>query len=357
MSWLDTMFQITTTIYSAGSLVASRAKVNFVSGATAVDNPGQGRVDVTITAGASPAGSNGDLQMKSGTALAAAHLNDNGTTVVASLPVAFGAGAAASQGAHRFDSNAAQAGAWYGFGGSDYPIWTTDSSGNLYLGGSSAWASFAPTLNVSGYSYVSINVGSTAYFIVGAGLCQAWQPLKVFDSAAPATPTGGGVLFSVGGAPNWIDTTGHVHQLSDVSECLAVDFTTASTVAVNTNLAMNLGAADVWIVDFCLFVSLASGTAGIKVAVTTPAGATLRGVDEGMLTTLSTISWSSYTAGAGLLGPFNTIAGVAGCVKGTMRVKGGGTAGALTIQVASGAAVNATVYAGSWLRARRAVEV
>lgn len=49
MSWLDRFFLGRATVYAAGVFVATEAAINFVSGASAVDNPGAGRVDITCT--------------------------------------------------------------------------------------------------------------------------------------------------------------------------------------------------------------------------------------------------------------------------------------------------------------------
>lgn len=63
MSWLDAFFQTGyKTVAIAGVPLAVESILNFVSGATAVDNPGLGRTDVTIAAGRIPQAlaSNGD---------------------------------------------------------------------------------------------------------------------------------------------------------------------------------------------------------------------------------------------------------------------------------------------------------
>lgn len=51
MSWLDTLIYGYKTVAGAAVAVVSRPTINFVSGATVVDNPGTNSTDVTISAG------------------------------------------------------------------------------------------------------------------------------------------------------------------------------------------------------------------------------------------------------------------------------------------------------------------
>lgn len=81
MSWLDPIFQGISNIMQAGASIASRRSLNFVSGASVADNPTQGRVDVTITAGV-PAGATNQLQTNAGAgAFGFAPIAFSGTTL------------------------------------------------------------------------------------------------------------------------------------------------------------------------------------------------------------------------------------------------------------------------------------
>ena len=81
MSWLDSFFQTTVTVDQAGTVVGSRAKINFI-GATVADNPAQQRVDITVAAAA--AGSASQIQYNNAGNLGGVPIAFNGTTTLTS---------------------------------------------------------------------------------------------------------------------------------------------------------------------------------------------------------------------------------------------------------------------------------
>jgi hypothetical protein len=79
LSWLDAYFQTGyKTIAIAGVPVAAEPILNFVSGATAADNPGLGRTDVTISGG----GGGGGVTWQLGTDTAYTVTGTSGTQFV-----------------------------------------------------------------------------------------------------------------------------------------------------------------------------------------------------------------------------------------------------------------------------------
>lgn len=143
-----------------------------------------------------------------------------------------------------------------------------------------------------------------------------------------------------------------------VSISLLADFnSTTSLSAQPTNLTFPVAAGDIWLVEFGGRWSLASGTAGVKLAVSAPTGAVLDGgiwADLGALTT----GTSAVIASTALSSAFNTVAATLEPFEGYCRIKMDGTnAGSITLQIAPAAAVVATVKAGAWMRASRVTEV
>lgn len=183
-------------------------------------------------------------------------------------------------------------------------------------------------------------------------------PVAIVDAAAPATPTGKVVHYAEGDVPKVVEPSGIVTQLSEVSLCLAADFTTSATTAQPTNLTFAMGANDVWIVEFEGVWNVASGAAGAKIAIAGPGTALIEGGIFAEGASLTADSTGRISALGTLSSAFNTGANVTEPVKGFFRIKGdGATAGAVTFEVASGAAVVLTLKKGFHLRARRVVEV
>lgn len=144
-----------------------------------------------------------------------------------------------------------------------------------------------------------------------------------------------------------------------VKQSLFADFSsTTSTSAQNTNLSIPVGANDVVLVEWGGNCSLASGTSGIKFALTGPTGATIEGGEYGELAAVTASTFFRMSALATLIGPFNTVAATLEGVEGNARIKMDGTHGGnIVLQCAPVAAVVATLKAGFWMRVSLVTEV
>jgi hypothetical protein len=135
---------------------------------------------------------------------------------------------------------------------------------------------------------------------------------------------------------------------------LTANFTTTATAATSTALTFAIGANEVWVVDVQL-TAQCSSTGGSKYAVAAPTGATIEGWIYSSLAAITTLSYQRLTA-------INTLNATALHTVATtpapdvlrFTITNGSTAGAVTIQAASGTSgQTTTLFLGSALRAQR----
>jgi hypothetical protein len=136
---------------------------------------------------------------------------------------------------------------------------------------------------------------------------------------------------------------------------ISADFTTNATTATNvTGLFFPIGINEIWVFRFHLGIGKASGTAGIKMAMSFPSGTTLHGNVWGSTTPLTAFTLSTITASATLTAEVYAITAAS---TGKMHVWGRAastsTAGNIQLQVASVTSQNAIITAGSHLEATR----
>jgi hypothetical protein len=135
---------------------------------------------------------------------------------------------------------------------------------------------------------------------------------------------------------------------------LASNFTTTATAATSTALTFNIGATETWMVTVQL-TTQCSSTGGVKYAIAGPASSTIEGWLYSSLAAITTLSYQRLTA-------INTLTATAVHTVATtpapdilaFTITGGGTAGAVTIQAASGTSgQTTTIFAKSSLQAVR----
>lgn len=136
---------------------------------------------------------------------------------------------------------------------------------------------------------------------------------------------------------------------------LASNFTTTNATATSTALTFQIGANEVWIVD-CQLTAQCSSTGGVKYAVAAPTGATIEGWIYSSTSAVTTLSYQRITATGTLNGTaLHTVAATPAPDILRFTITNGSTAGAVTIQAASGTSgQTTTISAGSWLHVRRA---
>lgn len=128
-----------------------------------------------------------------------AHITDNGTTIAFSLPITFGTNVA-SVGTERFDNATAVTGVWFRnvLNTLDFPVWSTDTTSNLWIGSTSAYGAGQQAGIVSVFGGTSVNIGaatttgiivSTASVVIGLPLLGNSAPyaLNGFFTKALAT--------------------------------------------------------------------------------------------------------------------------------------------------------------------------
>jgi hypothetical protein len=137
---------------------------------------------------------------------------------------------------------------------------------------------------------------------------------------------------------------------------LAANFTTTNATATSTALSFAIGANEVWIVDVQA-TTQCSSTGGTKYAVAAPSGATIEGWIYSSGAAITTLVYQRIVAintlSATLL---HTVATTPGPDILRFVVTNGATAGAVTLQAASGTSgQTTTISLGSSMVARRAV--
>lgn len=154
---------------------------------------------------------------------------------------------------------------------------------------------------------------------------------------------------------NWIQTAGQFSAVANVR--LAGDYTITTTQAdvadaVGNTLRFAIGSREVWSFEFNLQTG-SSSSAGIQFALTTPAGATLRAVMEGMTTAVTAMTCSIMTVSGTLAIAVNTVALNTGWVKISGTIANGTADGFLTLQADKVTSGTGTVFTNSYLAARR----
>jgi hypothetical protein len=139
-----------------------------------------------------------------------------------------------------------------------------------------------------------------------------------------------------------------------VALSLANTFTTTNIIATSTGLVFNIGANEVWVVDVQL-TAQCSSTGGVKYAVAAPAGATIEGWIYSSTSAITTLSYQRLTATNTLnTTALHTVATTPAPDIIRFVITNSSTAGAVTIQAASGTSgQTTTVFTGSSLVARR----
>lgn len=134
------------------------------------------------------------------------------------------------------------------------------------------------------------------------------------------------------------------------------NFTTTGTGATTiTGLSFNIGANEVWVVDVQI-TAQCSSTGGVKYAVSGPSGATIEGWLLSSTSAITTLSYQRITAINTLTGTAaHTVATTPGPDMIRFVITASSTAGAVTIQAASGTSgQTTTVFIGSSMTAHRA---
>lgn len=155
----------------------------------------------------------------------------------------------------------------------------------------------------------------------------------------------------------WVQTGGFFS--ANQTSRLPADATTTSTTLVDVadassnKLQFQIGDSEVWSFEFCLRIGVNTGTAGMRLALTVPAGATFMAVEVNTLTgpTAFTSSVITASATAGVIS--NTVATQAGSSRITGTIANGATDGFVTLQFLKVTSNTATVAANSYLNARR----
>ena len=143
---------------------------------------------------------------------------------------------------------------------------------------------------------------------------------------------------------------------SPYAASLSADFTTSSTSAADvTGLAFPVGANEIWLFDFRLNIGKASGTAGIKMALSWPTGATVKGMVWGSVTPATPTYQNSIITASGTLTTevYQIVANSNGIMRIWGRIANGSTPGLLQLQVATVSSQNEIIVAGSGLVANR----
>jgi len=145
-----------------------------------------------------------------------------------------------------------------------------------------------------------------------------------------------------------------IEGLSTGIKRVAADRTTTVVTAANvTDMSFAIAASETWSVEWNL-QNGCSGIGGVKWAITVPAGATFRGVADGMSTGITARTSAVMTVSGTLTIAFNAVASTAGFTRITAVIANGVTAGTVALQFASTtAAQTSTVYANSSQVARR----
>jgi hypothetical protein len=136
---------------------------------------------------------------------------------------------------------------------------------------------------------------------------------------------------------------------------LASNFTTTNATATSTALSFNIGANETWVVDVQL-TAQCSSTGGVKYAIAAPAGATIEGWLYSSTSAITTLSYQRIAAINTLTGTLvHTVATTPAPDVIRFTITNSSTAGAVTIQAASGTSgQTTTIFAKSSLKALRA---
>ena len=141
-----------------------------------------------------------------------------------------------------------------------------------------------------------------------------------------------------------------------VAVSLLSNFTTTNLTATNTSLSFSIGPNETWTVDVQL-TAQCSGPGGIKYSVAAPIGAGIEGWIYSSTNAILTLSYQRLVAIATLNATaLHTVASTPAPDVLRFTITNGVTAGSVVIQAASvTSGQTTTVFAGSWLSARRSV--
>lgn len=155
----------------------------------------------------------------------------------------------------------------------------------------------------------------------------------------------------------WVQTGGQF--TASQNSRLPGDATTTSTTAVDVadassnKLRFAIGDSEVWSFEFNLGTGKNSGTAGIKLAITFPSGATMLAENVATTTGVGVFTADKMTASGTLGIAINTVAADTGVARITGVVVNGSTDGFVTLQFATVTSQTAKVLANSYMTARR----
>ena len=150
-------------------------------------------------------------------------------------------------------------------------------------------------------------------------------------------------------------TTLHAHG---GAKCLTSNFTTSSVTAVSTNLAFSIAANEVYSVDVYGTCSKATSATGLKFAIGAPTGCTVAGFQLGGAATLAASLVPSLITAINTLGTaLATGTAIQVAFELHFRVVNSGTAGSITLQMATVTSNVATLYAGSRIEWKPASQV
>ena len=144
-----------------------------------------------------------------------------------------------------------------------------------------------------------------------------------------------------------------------VSQSLLNNYTNATAAFTATNLNFAVNANEVWEVEWFLTAQSAGGAPGMQYEITAPVGSVVEGWLDSSLAALTTKSYQRITApNTANATPIHTISATPGLDIIRARVKMGANAGTLGLSTQCVIAANTvTVFAGSFMRARRLTEV
>lgn len=391
MSWLDRFFASRNygSMQYNGAVMPPEPNFNFAgSGVTVTDDPSNLRTTITIAAGATIT-FGGDL---SGTDSSQTVNKIKGTMITTAggaLPVGAVLRTTAVGTADWGPVNLADADAVDGIlstpnGGTN--LSTIGLEGELLsTNGAGSALEYRPyfcpfpTAEQAATGMIRVSDQGTVPVIVGLSSGVDYSGLK-FSAAGSTWTYGDAALYTQENCFDWRMTnaygmtvqmtntftfndvvTGLTTDLTQISQVLAANYTnTNSAGGTLTTLTFNAADGEVWFLEFRGTIQCSS-TGGLKFAIHAPAGSVCEGAIHGQLGTgLNTYGSIRITDSATptYVGAFSAVATTPQGLWGQARIKLVGNGGAITIGCRPVTNTQtATLFAGFYLRARRATEV